>query len=145
MAQNRAGFFVMTVMPTRYFSKEIPENPIRLSNGVPLRFEFLATEDTNLQAELDMAISRSVGGVVEINAAEYDELLKKKELPPQKPVPRAFPSHGPSSLPKRLADSAVAVESPRVGRGAFSTPARNQAPPEPLKVPVFKTVKASMV
>src|ERR1043165_9747981 len=132
---------------TRYYRKELANNPIMLSNGVPLRFEFLATDDCNLQAELDMAMSRHVGGVVEITQAEYDDLLKKNTKPTQQPpVPRSFPSLGPQVLPKsRVADSVVAAESPRSGRGAFSTPAKNQAPPEPLKVPVFKTVKASMV
>ncbi len=124
-------------MPTRYFTKELPEMPLRLSNGVPLKFDLLATDDMNLLAELDSAIMRGVGGVAEVPKEEYDVLLKKKEQgSPQPQNQRGFP-WAPSPLPNRPADHVVAADrsaSNRVGVAA--------AAPEALRVPEFKTVKS---
>lgn len=62
----------------RYFRKELPENPVYIM-GQPFRFDFFATEDAVLIAELDKCVHRQMGGVVSITEAEYAEEVKKKE------------------------------------------------------------------
>jgi len=64
-------------MPTRFFAKELPDQPIYIA-GRPYKFDFLATDDNWLISEFESAIRQGVGGIVEINQAQYDESLKKK-------------------------------------------------------------------
>lgn len=63
---------------TAYFEKELPEQAIYIQ-GRPFKFDFLATEDDFLIAELRNAARSGVGGVIEITQQQYDEGLKKKE------------------------------------------------------------------
>jgi hypothetical protein len=67
----------------RYFKKEIVSTKLYLSNGAIMHWDevkddtgIIATEDGFILKELDSAISRHVGGVVEISAEIYDELKK---------------------------------------------------------------------
>jgi len=71
----------------RYFQKIYPSQPLVLSNGKGFLFPVLAngmgaheTENPKLLKEFDLAISRHIGGVTEITAAEFDALKKKAPL-----------------------------------------------------------------
>lgn len=61
----------------RFFKKEIPEQAL-LVHGYPLRFDFLATEDAGLIAELDKCIAKQRGGVIAISEEEYTAEISKK-------------------------------------------------------------------
>jgi hypothetical protein len=114
-------------MATRYYRKELPDQPLRLSNGVPLKGELFEVNDPWLISELDMAITRRVGGIIPLEKPEYDVLLaQKKSETPKTPEPREF---GLNSLPQRPKSPAALVAT------------RQEAPPTPpppLEVPVFK-------
>jgi hypothetical protein len=64
-------------MPTKYYSKEIPEMPIYV-HGTPLKFEVLETSDAALIVELDKAIQFGRGGVFAITKEQFDDLAQKK-------------------------------------------------------------------
>lgn len=70
----------------RFFKKEIPSNPLFLPSGAKVDFQyydpegfgFIQTTDEFIITELDRAMARRVGGVVESTQEEYDEFIKKK-------------------------------------------------------------------
>lgn len=74
-------------MATRFFKKEKPNMPLRMSNGDKLTFEALdksigyyATDRPEYIADFQKWITRHVGGIYEIEQAEYErDFLKKKE------------------------------------------------------------------
>lgn len=67
-------------MEPRYYSKELPESPIYLSSGQPMKFDVMTTSDAWLISELDAAIQNGVGGIISITKAQYDDAIKKKSL-----------------------------------------------------------------
>ena len=72
-----------------YFKKELPETPLMLPVGRPVRFDavdfdygYLETRDGYLNTELRKCVARRVAGVTEISQAEYQEFLEKKAKGP---------------------------------------------------------------
>lgn len=77
-------------MPTYYFKKELPKNPLYDSSGEPIVFEllnahegYLQTDNEKLASELKKSAAAHRGGVLVITEADYAEFLKKK--PPTPP------------------------------------------------------------
>ena len=70
----------------RYFKKLDPKQGILLSNGSWQKFGaagkwgIMATEDVGLINEFMAAIKGERGGIIEIDATEYDSLKKKRQL-----------------------------------------------------------------
>lgn len=121
-------------MATQYFRKELPDQPLRLSNGIPLTGEFFAVDDPWMQNELNTAITRRVGGILSISKEEYDDGMaqKKSETPQQQP--REFGLH---NLPSGQSRPAAPAD----------TEQKKVETPPPLQVPKFKprTGKAPVV
>jgi len=72
----------------RYFLKELVSNKLFLPNGARVPFEdvgddtgILATSDGFIISEMEKAIHRHVGGVIEIDQAQYEDLKKNPRKP----------------------------------------------------------------
>lgn len=70
----------------RYFLKELVSTPLYLSNGAAIKWEpapgdqgLLVTENAGLIKELETAIRRRVGGVIEIDAERYEREKKNSQ------------------------------------------------------------------
>lgn len=124
----------------RYFKKEIPTNRLMLPNGRALNFEyadpndlgFLKTEDGYIIAELESAIARRVGGVLNSNESEYVAFEQKKSSSPS-PSSRQL---GQSAISAQLLRS-MRVQNVRLGGAAVATnaaPKPQEPPPQPLTV-----------
>lgn len=117
---------------TRFFAKELPEQPIYIS-GRPYRFDFLATEDAWLIGELQNAALSGVGGIIEITKDAYDESLKKKSGTPSPP---SFLNRRPELVAPQFQPPAPGAR-PAVLVGD-NRPGRNGPPPlspaEPITV-----------
>lgn len=89
----------------RYWKKELPETPIHLPIGKPLKFDYidfdygyLATTDGYINTELSKCAKRNAGGVTEITEMEYQDFLEKKSVGPSLAgLQRQRQSIGPSS------------------------------------------------
>lgn len=82
----------------RYFKKELPSNPLYLPSGRRAPFKLskagvglLVTNDSKLLAQLDIMVSRRVGGLIEIDEKEYLDLRRgyKPPHPKRNGVPAA--------------------------------------------------------
>ena len=147
----------------RYFKKEIPDNPLFLPTGAKVDFQFfdpegfgfLQTADEFVIAELDRAISRRVGGVVESSVEEYDEFQKKKAEQPlgrlSRPEREAvtaqtlnrfrFRSNGTHDAAVRAAADSRGIALPPAARTAVQHPI-----PERLEVPTeFPTLGSAVL
>lgn len=130
----------------KWFLKELPDAPLYIF-GSPFRFDFLATEDPALIAELDKCVRKSIGGVVSITQEEYEIESKKKEIeirssnslnpPPHRTELQAF--HRVDA--KRVAE---VVANPASRRGMFARPQTGDRPvhqnnreamPDPIQIP----------
>lgn len=130
----------------RFFKKEIPSNPLFLPSGAKVDFQyfdpegfgFIQTTDEFIITELDRAMARRVGGVVESTQEEYDEFIKKKADQPL----------GRLSRPEREAVTAQtlnrfrfqpngsrAVATPAAVSGIANRPPVSHPMPERLEVP----------
>lgn len=98
-----------------------------------MKFDFLATQDTLLIAELDKCVKKGIGGVMALNEAEYNEAIKKKES-----LPNSLDSLNP--VKRRQVLSALHLNV----RPAAAGPIRQVQPgaspvtgrmPEPIEVP----------
>lgn len=77
----------------KYYKKELVSNRLALPNGRRVNFTVvgdsdtgvLATEDPELIKELDQAVAKRRGGVIEIEAEVYDG-LKKNPLAKPSPI-----------------------------------------------------------
>lgn len=138
-----------------YYRKELVSNPLRLPSGHIVKFTevaddtgVLATEEGYLISELNAAIARHVGGVVAIEASEYEELKKN---PPSKPsLP---PWLDGQNLPQRLGVQSLAanvvVEDGKLSamaqspKPAAAAPASREGAPlvVPQNIPVTAKVK----
>ena len=95
-----------------YFRKSVPQTPVWLRNGSKLVFDtndrltgYLATENVYLIGELRQAVAHNRGGVVEIDAAEYDkDFVKKKGLasPRLSPIMEIRPGAMPDTISPRV-------------------------------------------
>lgn len=125
----------------RYFQKEIASNRLYLPNGRPIEFEIvgsdtglLAVEDNaqELLSQLDNAIKRRVGGVVEITRDRYEDLKKNP------PVNRSrLNSFNALSLLRDVTNPPAAA-APAVrdsGRASQAEPAKEPHQSQPLEVP----------
>jgi len=90
---------------TRYFRKELPETPLYLPTGAPIRFDevsdgygYYATSNGYEAAQLIKCASEHRGGVEEITEQQYSEYLKKKSETPLFRPPKQRPFIGPQSL-----------------------------------------------
>jgi hypothetical protein len=105
-------------MPT-YFRKSVPQTPVWLRNGSKLVFDtndrltgYLATENVYLIGELRQASAHNRGGIVEIDAAEYDkDFVKKKGLvsPRLSPIMEIRPGALPDTTSPRVPEPAAAA------------------------------------
>lgn len=123
----------------RFYRKELPNNPVRLPNGLVLKGEVFAFDQPSIIEAVDAMVAKQVGGFVAIEEAEYKELLKKKE---QNASQQPAGNHSRFILPQPNQRPRSAVEDARpafaqVGMTQSTTPI-NAPAPEPLKVPVFK-------
>ncbi len=100
----------------RYLKKEIPSNPLYLSNGrrapfTPSQYDvaILATNDSNLLHELDAARARGIGGLTEISEGEYLALRdgKKPKLDPAGPHFKQLKTIAHGRLKLNLVDSGI--------------------------------------
>lgn len=133
----------------RYFAKELPEQAISIM-GHPYRFDFLATENPVLVAELEKCVRKQRGGVSEISKEAYDEGLKKKAtetllLNSSRPHPQRHELKASNNLPHPDRRVAEVVANPGGRRnGMFARPQvdRNGAvlngrrPDEPMPDPI---------
>lgn len=120
----------MPDIPTQYFLKELPDQPLYLPSGQKVPWEvvngdvgILATTDVGLIFQLSNAAADHRGGVVKIEEAQYQELLKKKltEQPPSQ-------QHDRYSLPQIPIRT---VGLPQVGARNESPSGDVAASPEP--------------
>jgi hypothetical protein len=102
------GAFRYGLKPMNYFRKELPESAVYV-NGFPMRFDFLATEDPALVAELNKCVAKGVGGIVSITKEEYDLELSKKNAATSPEALRPHPS-----LPHRQEIISPNLHGPRV-------------------------------
>ena len=138
--QLRGLWLINQRMPTKYYSKEIPEAPVFVS-GHPMRFDLLETSDPMLITELDKCVARGIGGVISITPEQYAEESKKKQ---------ALQSSNNSKPPHRQELSALqldarrvveAVGNPAPRQGMFAKPQvppadQFQRGPEPMPEPI---------
>lgn len=68
----------------KYFKKSVPDTPVYIPNGGRINFTKVdnltgcfATDNSNLISILDDCVKNGRGGVVEIDAQEYEQLKKK--------------------------------------------------------------------
>jgi len=87
---------------SRYFKKECPRTPLFTPVGRPVTFEhidddygYMATDDGWMIGQMEEAMARRIGGVIEITGEEYEEWLKKKVGSPSLRMPRQRESIGP--------------------------------------------------
>lgn len=95
----------MSDVPTKHFKKEILSNKVWLPSGKSPQWEpigndtgVLATNDANLIFHLTNLAHKQVGGVVAIDAAEYDA-IKKNSTGPASPPPSPREMSGPVAAP----------------------------------------------
>lgn len=132
----------------RYFLKELVSSPLYLSSGAQLKWEsavndqgILATEDGYILSQLDSAIRRRVGGVLEIDQARYEQEKKNSENTAESDL---------SSLSANDARKVIAKLQARLGVLEGRAAAVKQVPPappavresEPLVVPDLEPVIA---
>lgn len=129
----------MPDIPTQYFLKELPDQPLYLPSGQQVPWEhvdgdigILQTTDVGLIFQLSNAASAHRGGVIKIDEAQYQELLKKKltEQPPSTP-------HDRYSLPQIPIRTAGL---PQVGALNESPSGNVAASPEPAPPPPVETL-----
>jgi hypothetical protein len=130
----------------KWYSKELPDAPVYV-NGFPLRFDFLATEDPTLIAELDKCAHRGMGGVVSITQEEYEVEVKKKDSSIQSSNSLNPPPHRTELQAFHRVDAkrvAEAVANPASRRGMFARPQTGDRPvhqnqqesmPDPIQIP----------
>ncbi len=128
-----------------FFQKEIPQTPVHLSNGMPVKFEDVdgrvgAYKTTNdfVIGELRMAIAAQRGGVSEITEDEFTELLKKKQPSQPKWRDEIKAGYAPDSLSPKVPGVVAPVANPSAG----SAPVKPEAQPLTVAdVPKQKTAK----
>jgi hypothetical protein len=124
-----------------WFKKEMPETPLFLPVGKPIRFEavdfdygYLQTEDGYIVTELRKCVARKVGGVTEITQEEYEEFAEKKgQGPLLLNLQRQRQSIGPQKRTQSVNSSDVVAVSNRaevVGRTADGRMVSDVATPQ---------------
>lgn len=130
----------------KYYAKSVPRTPIFLSTGKKLEFDrvnaaigIFATENQFLLGQLETCIKFQRGGVREIDQAEYESLLAKKEKPAS--FGRRSPWREEVGAGK-MPDTVTASVKPRAGvvvdRGdkvptVMAGPVNPTTPAEPIK------------
>ncbi len=71
---------------TWFFKKELPDSPIFVE-GKAYRFDIFATSDDTLANHFLNAVAKRIGGIINIDQPEYDEMVKKKAQSPPSSVP----------------------------------------------------------
>lgn len=89
----------------RYFRKELPQTPLYLPTGAPVKFDevsdgygYYATSNGYEIAQLLKIASEHRGGVEVISGDQYQEYLKKKSETPLFQPQKQRPFIGPQSL-----------------------------------------------
>lgn len=122
----------------RYYRKELPNNPVRLPNGLVLKGEVFAFDQPSIIEAVDAMVAKQIGGFVPIEKPEYEELLKKKEQRGSQP-PAGNHSRFIRPQPSLSRSAAAGAEPAFAQAGSVVNAVPVNAPqPEPLKVPVFK-------
>lgn len=123
-------------MEKAFYSKELGEQTaIYLSNGHPMKFDYLETSDAWLIMELDAAIQNGVGGVTRITQAQHEEGVKKKSEEKSRNGSQQYRQELQSpnmfNIPGRVSPAGRAVVAP-VARIIAGKPTEL---PDPLQVP----------
>jgi hypothetical protein len=124
----------------RYFKKELPTNPLSLPDGRKIHFLYndpndygwFRTEDGYYIAELDNAINRRVGGVLNSDEAEYAAFEQKKSESPSTSSPRRERELLSAQMFHSLRNQKVQV----LGAGAEAAGAGVAKPPPPPPQPL---------
>lgn len=119
-------------MDVQFFSKEIPQTPIFLSNGSRLVFDtadgitgYTLTADPGVIAQLERCIRDGVGGVSRCTAEDYQAFVQKKMILPHGQQPRQWR--------EEVRPNQYAPQPDGVGRAVAAKATATAAPPAPLK------------
>lgn len=128
-------------MAIRYFKKLVPQNPVRLSGNIAVKFKtvddtvgFYASGDDNMSAEFERLIRAGEYGMSEISAEEFSAEYLEKKRGGSKPIGREeFGASGLSQLISQGQQLASQAEAAAVGS---AEPVATTAMAAPAPAPV---------
>lgn len=148
-------------MPTKYFKKELPKNPLFSASGEQIRFDFISpnigfmqTEDPALITELEKCIAQKRNGVLPCTEEEFAEFQKKKQdlassvsqlaesgIPIQPPSFSTQPGWREEISPAMMGDTLQTIKTPQ-GAGAAQVSDLSEPAPQKQAAPAVRSQPA---